>query len=160
MTAVVILAAIRAASLVVAIVIVHPAANLVIVRPAVMIQAQTHVAATEIVLLVAMALVLDVHQALVVMTAVMAVVAVGRVAKTSLPVDLRTKPNVVVKPCAHVAVAKCVKTVSKLRCHVKPRPGLTKAELKMKSAMLPKVQCAERSPRDALCRRDQKMKMS
>jgi hypothetical protein len=127
-----------------------------------MTQVLIHVAATEIVLLVAMALVLDVHQALVVMTAVMPETemtgAVGRVAKTSLPVDLRTKPNVVAKPCARGVVAKCAKTASKLRCHVKPRPGLTKAESKTKSAMLPQVPCAVRSHRDALCRRDQKMK--
>jgi hypothetical protein len=123
-----------------------------------MIQVLTHVAATETVRLVAMALVLDVRQAHVVMTAVTVVVAVDRVAKTSHLVDLRTKPNVVVKPCAHVAAVKCVKTANKLRCHVKPRPGLTKAELKMKFAMPPKVPCAVRLHRDALCRRDQKMK--
>jgi hypothetical protein len=130
----------------------------VIDRLVAMIQVLIHVAATEIVLLVAMALVLDVRQAHVVMTVGTVVAAVGRVAKTSLPVDLRTKPNVVVKPCAHVAAVKCVKTANKLRCHVKPRPGWTKAELKMKSAMPPKVQCAVRSHRDALCRLDQKMK--
>jgi hypothetical protein len=141
-----------------AIVTVHPAVNSVIDRPAVMIQVLIHVAATEIVLLVAMALVLDVRQAHVVMTVGTVVAAVGRVAKTSLPVDLRTKPNVVVKPCAHVAAVKCVKTANRLRCHVKPRPGLTKAESKMKFAMPPKVQCAVRSHRDALCRLDQKMK--
>jgi hypothetical protein len=127
-----------------------------------MIQVLIHVAATEIVPLVAMALVLDVRQAHVVMTAAMPETemtgAVDRVAKTSLPVDLRTKPNVVVKPCAHVAAVKCVKTANRLRCHVKPRPGLTKAESKMKFAMPPKVQCAVRLHRDALCRRDQKMK--
>jgi hypothetical protein len=143
-----------------AIVTVHPAVNSVIDRPAVMIQVLIHVAATEIVLLVAMALVLDVRQAHVVMTVGTVVAAVGRVAKTSLPVDLRTKPNVVVKPCAHVAAVKCVKTANKLRCHVKPRPGWTKAELKTKFAMPPKVQCAVRLHRDALCRRDQKMKMN
>jgi hypothetical protein len=143
-----------------AIVTVHPAVNSVIDRPAVMIQVLIHVAATEIVLLVAMALVLDVRQAHVVMTVGTVVAAVGRVAKTSLPVDLRTKPNVVVKPCAHVAAVKCVKTANKLRCHVKPRPGWTKVELKTKFAMPPKVQCAVRLHRDALCRRDQKMKMN
>jgi hypothetical protein len=169
MTAVVILAAIRAASLVVAIVIVHLVeisatvierlvVNSVIVQPAVMIQDLTHVAATETVLLVAMAQALVAHRAHVVMTVGTVVVVVDRVAKTSHPVDLRTKPNVVVKPCAHVAAVKCVKTANKLRCHVKPRPGLMKAELKMKSAMPPKVPCAVRSHRDALCRRDQKMK--
>jgi hypothetical protein len=94
------------------------------------------------------------------MTAVMAVVAVVLVVRISRLADQRTKPNVVVKPCAHVAAVKCVKTANKLRCHAKPRLGLMKAELKMKSAMLPKVQCAERSHRDALCRRDQKMKMN
>jgi hypothetical protein len=140
------------------IVTVRPAVNSVIDRPAVMIQVLIHVAATEIVLLVAMALVLDVRQAHVVMTVGTVVAAVGRVAKTSLPVDLRTKPNVVVKPCAHVAAVRCVKTANRLRCHVKPRPGLTKAESKMKFAMPPKVQCAVRSHRDALCRLDQKMK--
>jgi hypothetical protein len=141
-------------------VIVHPAVNSVIVTAlrAVTIQDLTHVAATEIVLLVAMALVLDVRQAHVVMTVGTVVAAVGRVVKTSLLVDLRTKPNVVVKPCAHEVAVRCVKTASKLRCHAKLRPGLTKAELKMKSAMPPKVQCAVRSHRDALCRRDQKMK--
>jgi hypothetical protein len=141
-------------------VIVHPAVNSVIVTAlrAVTIQDLTHVAATEIVLLVAMAQALAAHRAPVVMTAVMVVVAVDLVAKTSLLADQRTKPNVVVKPCARVAAVRCAKTASKLRCHVKPKPGLTKAELKMKSAMPPKVQCAERSHRDALCRRDQKMK--
>jgi hypothetical protein len=142
------------------IVTVHPAVNSVIDRLVAMIQVLIHVAATEIVLLVAMALVLDVRQAHVVMTVGTVVAAVGRVVKTSLLVDLRTKPNVVVKPCAHEVAVRCVKTASKLRCHAKLRPGLTKAELKMKSAMPPKVQCAERSHRDALCRRDQKMKMS
>jgi hypothetical protein len=143
-------------------VIVHPAVNSVIVTAlrAVTIQDLTHVAATEIVLLVAMAQALAAHRAPVVMTAVMVVVAVDLVAKTSLLADQRTKPNVVVKPCAHVAVAKYAKTASKLRCHVKPRPGLTKAELKMTYAMPPKVQCAVRSHRDAPCRRDQKMKTS
>jgi hypothetical protein len=133
---------------------------LVIDRLVAMIQVLIHVAATEIVLLVAMALVLDVRQAHVVMTVGTVVAAVGRVVKTSLPVDLRTKPNVVGKPCAHVAAVKCVKTANKLRCHVKPRPGWTKAELKTKFAMPPKVQCAVRLHRDALCRRDQKMKMN
>jgi hypothetical protein len=142
------------------IVTVHPAVNSVIDRLVAMIQVLIHVAATEIVLLVAMALVLDVRQAHVVMTVGTVVAAVGRVAKTSLLVDLRTKPNVVVKPCAHEVAVRCVKTASKLRCHAKLRPGLTKAELKMKSAMPPKVQCAVRSHRDALCRRDQKMKMN
>jgi hypothetical protein len=145
-------------------VIVHRAVSSVIDRPAVMIQALPHVAATETVLLVAMAQALVAHRARVVMTAVMpetemtgAVVLVVRISRLA---DQRTKPNVVVKPCAHVAAVKCVKTANKLRCHAKPKPGLMKAELKMKSAMLPKVQCAERSHRDALCRRDQKMKMS
>jgi hypothetical protein len=141
-----------------AIVTVHPAVNSVIDRLVAMIQVLIHVAATEIVLLVAMALVLDVRQAHVVMTVGTVVAAVGRVVKTSLLVDLRTKPNVVVKPCAHEVAVRCVKTASKLRCHAKLRPGLTKAELKMKSAMPPKVQCAVRSHRDALCRLDQKMK--
>jgi hypothetical protein len=145
-------------AVILAIVTVHPAVNSVIDRLVAMIQVLIHVAATEIVLLVAMALVLDVRQAHVVMTVGTVVAAVGRVVKTSLLVDLRTKPNVVVKPCAHVAAVRCVKTANRLRCHVKPRPGLTKAELKMKFAMPPKVQCAERSHRDALCRRDQKMK--
>jgi hypothetical protein len=144
--------------LVVAIVIVHHAASSVIDRLVVMTQALTHVVAIVIAPLVAMALVLDVRRAHVVMTVGTVVAAVGRVVKTSLHADQRTKPNVVVKPCAHVAVAKYAKTASKLRCHVKPRPGLTKAELKMKSAMPPKVPCAVRSHRDALCRRDQKMK--
>jgi hypothetical protein len=145
-------------------VIVHRAVSSVIDRPAVMIQALPHVAATETVLLVAMAQALVAHRARVVMTAVMpetemtgAVVLVVRISRLA---DQRTKPNVVVKPYAHVAAVKCVKTANKLRCHAKPKPGLMKAELKMKSAMLPKVQCAERSHRDALCRRDQKMKMS
>jgi hypothetical protein len=143
-------------------VIVHRAVSSVIDRPAVMIQALPHVAATETVLLVAMAQALVAHRARVVMTAVMPETemtgAVDLAVKTSLPADQRTKPNVVVKPCAHVAAVKCVKTANKLRCHAKPKPGLMKAELKMKSAMLPKVQCAERSHRDALCRREQKMK--
>jgi hypothetical protein len=145
-------------TLVVAIVIVRLVVNSVIAQPAVMIQVLIHVAATEIVLLVVMVLVLVVRRAHVVMTVGTVVVVVDRVAKTSHPVDLRTKPNVVVKPCAHVAAVKCVKTANKLRCHVKPRPGLTKAELKMKFAMPPKVPCAVRLHRDALCRRDQKMK--
>ena len=147
-------------AVILAIVTVHPAVNSVIDRLVAMIQVLIHVAATETVRLVAMALVLDVRQAHVVMTVGTVVAAVGRVAKTSLPVDLRTKPNVVVKPCAHVAAVKCVKTANKLRCHVKLRPGLTKAELKTKFAMPPKVQCAVRLHRDALCRRDQKMKMN
>jgi len=94
----------------------------------------------------------------VVMTAVMAVGVVDLVAKTSHHADQRTKPNVVVKPCAHVAVAKCVKTANRLRCHAKPRPGSMKVESKTKSVMLPKALCAVRSHRDAPCRRDQKMK--
>jgi hypothetical protein len=145
-------------------VIVHRAVSSVIDRPAVMIQALPHVAATETVLLVAMAQALVAHRARVVMTAVMpetemtgAVVLVVRISRLA---DQRTKPNVVVKPCAHVAAVKCVKTANKLRCHAKQRPGLMKAELKTKSAMPPKVQCAERSHRDAPCRRDQKMKMN
>jgi hypothetical protein len=169
MTAVVILAAIRAASLVVAIVIVHLVeisatvierlvVNSVIVQPAVMIQDLTHVAATETVLLVAMAQALVAHRARVVMTAVTVVVAVDRVAKTSHLVGQRTKLNVVARPCACAVAAKCVKTASKHRCHAKPRPGLTKVELKTTYVMLPKVQCAERSHRDELCQRDQKMK--
>jgi hypothetical protein len=144
--------------LVVAIVIVHHAASSVIDRLVVMIQALTHVVAIVIVLLVAMVLVLDARRAHVVMTVGTVVAAVGRVVKTLLLAVQRTKPNVVVKPCAHVAVVKCVKTASKHRCHAKPRPGLMKAELKTTYAKLPKVQCAERSHRDALCRRDQKMK--
>jgi hypothetical protein len=119
-------------------------------------------AAIVIAPLVAMALVLDVRQAHVVMTAAMPETemtgVVDRVAKTSHLVDQRTKPSVVVKPCAHVAAVKCVKTASKHRCHAKPRPGLMKVELKTTYAMLPKVPCAVRSHRDALCRRDQKMK--
>jgi hypothetical protein len=144
--------------LVVAIVIVHHAASSVIDRLVVMIQALTHVVAIVIARLVVMVQALVVHLVRVVMTAVMAVVAVVLVVRISRLADQRTKPNVVVKPCAHVAAVKCVKTANKLRCHAKPKPGLMKAELKMKSAMLPKVQCAERSHRDALCRRDQKMK--
>jgi hypothetical protein len=146
--------------LVVAIVIVHHAASSVIDRLVVMIQALTHVVAIVIARLVVMVQALVVHLVRVVMTAVMAVVAVVLVVRISRLADQRTKPNVVVKPYAHVAAVKCVKTANKLRCHAKPKPGLMKAELKMKSAMLPKVQCAERSHRDALCRRDQKMKMS
>jgi hypothetical protein len=144
--------------LAVAIVIVHHAASSVIDRLVVMTQALTHVVAIVIAPLVAMALVLDVRRAHVVMTVGTVVAAVGRVVKTSLHADQRTKPNVVVKPCAHVAAVKCVKTANKLRCHAKPKPGLMKAELKMKSAMLPKVQCVGHSHRDAPCRRDQKMK--
>ena len=143
-------------------VIVHRAASSVIDRLVVMIQALTHVVAIVIARLVVMVRALVVHLVRVVMTAVMPETemtgAVDLAVKTSLPADQRTKPNVVVKPCAHVAAVKCVKTANKLRCHAKPKPGLMKAELKMKSAMLPKVQCAERSHRDALCRRDQKMK--
>jgi hypothetical protein len=141
-------------------VIVHHAASSVIDRLVVMIQALTHVVAIVIARLVVMVQALVVHLVRVVMTAVMAVVAVVLVVRISRLADQRTKPNVVVKPCAHVAAVKCVKTANKLRCHAKPKPGLMKAELKMKSAMLPKVQCAERSHRDALCRRDQKMKMN
>jgi hypothetical protein len=144
--------------LVVAIVIVHHAASSVIDRLVVMTQALTHVVAIVIAPLVAMALVLDVRRAHVVMTVGTVVAAVGRVVKTSLHADQRTKPNVVVKPCAHVAVAKYAKTASKLRCHVKPRHGLMKAESKTKYAMPPKVPCAVRSHRVALCRHDQKMK--
>jgi hypothetical protein len=135
---------------------------IVIVRFVVMIQVLTHVAATEIVHRVVMVQALVAHLVRVVMTAVMPETemtgAVDRVAKTSHHVAQRTKPNVVAKPCARGVVAKCAKTASKLRCHVKPRPGLTKAESKTKSAMLPQVPCAVRSHRDALCRRDQKMK--
>jgi hypothetical protein len=131
---------------------------IVIVHLVVTIQVLIHVVAIVIVRLVAMARALVAHLAHVVMTAVMVVVAVDRVAKTSHHADQRTKLNVVVKPCAHVAAVKCVKTASKLRCHVKPRPGLTKAESKMKFAMPPKVQCVVRLHRDAPCRRDQKMK--
>jgi hypothetical protein len=143
-------------------VIVHHAASSVIDRLVVMIQALTHVVAIVIARLVVMVQALVVHLVRVVMTAVMPETemtgVVDLAVKTSHHADQRTKPNVVVKPCAHVAAVKCVKTANKLRCHAKPKPGLMKAELKMKSAMLPKVQCAERSHRDALCRRDQKMK--
>jgi hypothetical protein len=152
-------------NLVVAIVIVPLAVTMeidpavtVIVHRAVMIQVLTHVAATETVRLVAMALVLDVRQAHVVMTAVTVVVAVDRVAKTSHLVGQRTKLNVVARPCACAVAVKCAKTASKHRCHAKPRPGLTKVELKTTYVMLPKVPCAVHSHRDALCRRDQKMK--
>jgi hypothetical protein len=162
---VMILAAIRVVAIVIVrlveiseIVIVRLVVNSVIVRPAVMIQVLTHVAATETVRLVAMAQALVAHLVRVVMTAVTVAVVVDRVAKTSHLVAQRTKPNVVAKPYVRGAVAKCAKTASKLRCHVKPRPGLTKAESKTTSAMLPKVPCAVRSHRDALCRRDQKMK--
>ena len=144
--------------LVVAIVIVHHAVNMVIVPFVVMIHVVILVVAIVIAPLVAMALVLDVRRAHVVMTVGTVVAAVGRVVKTSLHADQRTKPNVVVKPCAHVAVAKYAKTASKLRCHVKPRHGLMKAESKTKYAMPPKVPCAVRSHRVALCRHDQKMK--
>jgi len=146
--------------LVVAIVIVHHAVNMVIVPFVVMIHVVILVVAIVIAPLVAMALVLDVRRAHVVMTVGTVVAAVGRVVKTSLHADQRTKPNVVVKPCAHVAVAKYAKTASKLRCHVKPRHGLMKAESKTKYAMPPKVPCAVRSHRVALCRHDQKMKTS
>jgi hypothetical protein len=141
-----------------AIVIVHLVVNSVIVRPAVTIQVLTHVAATEIVRRVVMVQALVAHLVRVVMTAVTVAVVVDRVAKTSHLVAQRTKPNVVAKPCVRGAVAKCAKTAIKLRCHVKPRPGLTKVESKTTCAMLPKVPCAVRSHRDALCRRDQKMK--
>jgi hypothetical protein len=144
--------------LVVAIVIVHHAASSVIDRLVVMIQALTHVVAIVIARLVVMVQALVVHLVRVVMTAVMAVVAVVLVVRISRLADQRTKPNVVVKPCAHVAAVKCVKTANRLRCHVKPRLGLMKAELKTKSAMPPKVQCVGHSHRDAPCRRDQKMK--
>ena len=132
--------------------------NMVIVPFVVMIHVVILVVAIVIAPLVAMALVLDVRRAHVVMTVGTVVAAVGRVVKTSLHADQRTKPNVVVKPCAHVAVAKYAKTASKLRCHVKPRHGLMKAESKTKYAMPPKVPCAVRSHRVALCRHDQKMK--
>jgi hypothetical protein len=167
MTAVVIRAVIR----VVAIVIVHldeilvtvievlvESLAIVIALRVVMIQVLTHVAATEIVRRVVMVQALVAHLVRVVMTAVMAVVAVGLVAKISHHADQRTKLNVVAKPCARAAEAKCAKTANKLRCHAKPRPGLTKAESKTTCAMLPKAPCAVRSHRDALCRRDQKMK--
>jgi hypothetical protein len=141
-------------------VIVHLVEILVIVTAlhVVTIQVLIHVAGTETVLLVAMAQALVAHRARVVMTAVTVVVAVDRVAKTSLLVGQRTKLNVVARPCVRAAVAKYAKTASKLRCHVKPRPGLMKVESKMTYAMPPKVLCAGRSHRDALCRRDQKMK--
>jgi hypothetical protein len=139
-------------------VIVRLVVNSVIAQPAVMIQVLIHVAATEIVLLVVMVLVPVVRRAHVVMTVGTVVVVVDRVAKTSHLVGQRTKLNVVARPCACVAAVRYAKTASKLRCHVKPRPGLTKAESKMKFAMPPKVPCAVRSHRDALCRRDQKMK--
>lgn len=142
------------------IVIVHLVVISVIVTAlrVVMIQVLTHVAATETVRRVVMVQALVVHRAHVVMTAVMVVVAVVLVAKTSHPVVQRTKQNVVVKPCARAAAAKCVKTANRLRCHAKPRPGSMKVESKMKSAIPPKALCAVRSHRDALCRRDQKMK--
>jgi hypothetical protein len=139
-------------------VIVHHAASSVIDRLVVMIQALTHVVAIVIARLVVMVQALVVHLVRVVMTAVMAVVAVVLVVRISRLADQRTKPNVVVKPYAHVAAVKCVKTANRLRCHVKPRLGLMKAELKTKSAMPPKVQCVGHSHRDAPCRRDQKMK--
>jgi hypothetical protein len=143
-------------------VIVHLVVNSVIVRPAVMIQVLTHVAATETVLLVAMAQALVAHRAHVVMTAVMPETEMtgvaDLVAKTSHLADQRTKLNVVARPCACAVAAKCAKTANKHRCHAKPRPGLMKVELKTTYAMLPKVPCAVRSHRVALCRRDQKMK--
>jgi hypothetical protein len=123
-----------------------------------MTQVQTHVAATETVRLVAMAQALVAHRAPAVMTAVTVVVAVDRAAKILHPVDQRTKLNVVARPCACAAVAKSAKTASKHRCHAKPRPGLMKVESKMTYVMPPKVLCAVDSHRDALCRRDQKMK--
>jgi hypothetical protein len=167
---------IRAVILVVVIVIAHPAetmeidpAVIVIVRPAVIsvivtalhvvtIQGLTHVVAIVIVLLVAMVQAQVAHRARVVMTAVMAVVAVDRVAKTSHLAVQRTKLNVVAKPCAHAVAAKSAKTASRHRCHARQRPGLMKAELKTKYAMQPKVLCVVGLHRDALCRRDQKMK--
>jgi len=162
---VMILVAIRVVAIVIvrlveslAIVIVHLVVNSVIVRPAVTIQVLTHVAATEIVRRVVMVQALVAHLVRVVMTAVTVAVVVDRVAKTSHHADQRTKLNVVAKPCARAAEAKCAKTANKLRCHAKPRPGLTKAESKTTCAMLPKAPCAVRSHRDALCRRDQKMK--
>ena len=165
MTAAMILAAILAVAIVIvhpveisAIVIVRLVVNSVIVRPAVMIQVLNHVAATETALLVAMAQALVAHRAPAVMTAVTAVVVVDRVAKTSLHADQRTKPNVAARPCACVVAEKSAKTVSKHRCHVKPRPGLMKVESKMTYVMRPKVPCGVRSHRDAPCRRDQKMK--
>jgi hypothetical protein len=143
-------------------VIVRLVVNSVIVRPAVMIQVLTHVAATETVLLVAMAQALVAHRARVVMTAVMPETemagVVDHVAKTSHLADQRTKLNVAARPCACAVAEKSAKTVSKPRSHAKPRPGLMKVELKTTYAMLPKVPCAVRSHRDALCRRDQKMK--
>jgi hypothetical protein len=139
-------------------VIVHLVVNSVIVRPAVMIQVLTHVAVTETVRLVAMAQALVDHRAHVVMTAVMVVVVADLVAKTSHPGVQRTKLNVAARPCACAVAAKSAKIVSKHQCHVKPRPGLMKAESKTTYAMLPKVPCAVRSHRDAPCRRDQKMK--
>ena len=145
-------------------VIVRLVVNSVIVRPAVMIQVLTHVAATETVLLVAMAQALVAHRARVVMTAVMPETemagVVDHVAKTSHLADQRTKLNVAARPCACAVAEKSAKTVSKPRSHAKPRPGLMKVELKTTYAMLPKVPCAVRSHRDALCRRDQKMKMN
>ena len=143
-------------------VIVRLVVNSVIVRPAVMIQVLTHVAATETVLLVAMAQALVAHLVRVVMTAVMPETemagVVDHVAKTSHLADQRTKLNVAARPCACAVAEKSAKTVSKPRSHAKPRPGLMKVELKTTYAMLPKVPCAVRSHRDALCRRDQKMK--
>jgi hypothetical protein len=145
-------------------VIVRLVVNSVIVRPAVMIQVLTHVAATETVLLVAMAQALVAHRARVVMTAVMPETemagVVDHVAKTSHLADQRTKLNVAARPCACAVAEKSAKTVSKPRSHAKPRPGLMKVELKTTYAMLPKVPCGVRSHRDALCRRDQKMKMN
>ena len=149
MTAVVILAVIRAVILAVAIVIVHPAEILMIVTALHVVTCQdlTHVVAIVIVLLVAMAQALAAHLVRVVMTAVMpkteTVVAVDRVAKTSLHADQRMKLSVVVQPCVHAVAAKYAKTVSRHRCHAKPRPGLMKVELKTMSAMPPKVRFVE-----------------
>jgi hypothetical protein len=135
---------------------------MVIVPFVVMIHVVILVVAIVIARLVVMVQALVVHLVRVVMTAAMpetemtgAVVLVVRISRLA---DQRTKPNVVVKPYAHVAAVKCVKTANRLRCHVKPRLGLMKAELKTKSAMPPKVQCVGHSHRDAPCRRDQKMK--
>jgi hypothetical protein len=140
-------AAILAVILVVAIVIVHRVETM-----------EIDPAAIVTVRLVAMAQALVAHRAHVVMTAVMVVVVADLVAKTSHLADQRTKLNGVARPCACAVAAKCAKTANKHRCHAKPRPGLMKVELKTTYAMLPKVPCAVRSHRVALCRRDQKMK--
>ena len=141
-------------------VIVHLVESLVIVTAlrVEMIQEPIHVVVTETVRRVVMVQALVGLLVLVVMTAVMVVVAVDRVAKISHHADQRTKQNVVAKPCARAAAVKSVKTANRLRCHAKPRPGLMKVELKMKSAMPPKVLCAVGLHRDAPCRRDLKMK--